>query len=61
MSKGTTRQYILESPGLRTLFSAIFPIVAGVLSGTFIFEITTPAGLVWGMFYKVRSFYGLCA
>lgn len=50
----------MESPGLRTLFSAVFPILAGVLSGTFVLEITTSTGLVWGIFYRAHSFYALC-
>jgi hypothetical protein len=50
----------MESPGIRTLFSAVFPIVAGVLSGTFIFEITTSTGLAWKLFYGTSSFYALC-
>jgi len=52
--------YLVESPAMRTVFSAVIPIIAGVLSGTFVFEITTPAGLDWNGFYRVHSFYGLC-
>jgi hypothetical protein len=59
MSKRAIRQYIVESPGIRTLFSAVFPILAGVLSGTFVLEITTSSGLAWGVFYRTRSFYAL--
>jgi len=54
------RQYILESPGCRTVLSTVIPVVAGVLSGTFVLEITPPAGLDWGLFYKAPSFYALC-
>ncbi len=53
------REYILESPGCRTFFSAVIPIVAGVLSGTFVLEITTSNGLAWRIFYKAHSFYAL--
>jgi hypothetical protein len=53
------REGILESPGLRTFFSAVIPILAGVLSGIFVLEITTATGVAWGAFYKARSFYGL--
>jgi hypothetical protein len=60
MSRRVIRQYLMESPGIRTLFSAVFPIVAGVLSGTFIFEITTSTGLAWKLFYGTSSFYALC-
>ncbi len=55
------REYVLESPGFRTLFSAIFPILSGILSGTFVFELSGPAGLIWSNFYKTRSFYALIA
>ncbi len=55
------REYIFESPGLRTLFSAVIPIVASVTSGTFVLEITAPSGLDWGLFYKAYSFYVLLA
>lgn len=55
------REYILESPGCRTVLSAIVPILTGVLSGTFVLEITSRAGLEWSLFYKAWSFYGLCA
>jgi len=61
MSKSKAREYLFESPGLRTFFSAIIPIVAGVLSGSFVIEITTSSGLAWGVFYKARSFYALVA
>jgi hypothetical protein len=61
MSNSKIRYYILESPGLRTFFSAVIPIVAGVLSGTFVLEITTSKGLAWGTFYNARSFYALLA
>jgi hypothetical protein len=50
---------ILESPGWKTLFGAILPIIIGVLSGTFVSEITTNNGLDWASFYKAKSFYGL--
>jgi len=61
MSKllGRVREYILESPGFRTLFSAVIPILAGVLSGAFVFELTTSNTLAWANFYKARSFYAL--
>lgn len=50
---------ILESPGFRTLFGAVIPTLSGVLSGTFVFEITTPAGLDWQACHKAWSLYGL--
>jgi hypothetical protein len=54
------RKRLIESPGLRTFFAGVLPIVAGVLSGVFTFEITTPSGIDWLLFYKAKSFYGLC-
>jgi len=55
----TIVERILESPALRTLLSVVIPVVTGILSGTFIIEITTPAGLDWRSFYASQSFYGL--
>lgn len=55
------RGRILESPGWKTFFGVIIPIVVGVLSGTFVTEITTSAGLDWYQFHRTFSFYGLCA
>lgn len=55
-------QYIeslMESPGWKTIFSVIIPIFSGVLSGSFIAEISTPVGLEWKNFYYAKSFYGL--
>jgi hypothetical protein len=54
------REFILESPAIRTIINIVIPIVAGVLSGSFVTEITTPNGLVWSLFYKSASFYALC-
>ena len=51
--------FVLESPGLRTFFSVMIPVAAGVLSGSFIIEITGPNGLEWSTFYTSYSFYGL--
>jgi hypothetical protein len=50
---------ILESPGWKTFFSGVIPIISGVLSGTFVTELTTPTGLNWPSFYLTVSFYGL--
>lgn len=55
------REHILQSPGVRTLLSAVAPIITGLLSGTFVLEITTTSGLAWLLFYKTFSFYALCA
>ena len=54
-------EFVVESPGLRTLFFAVFPILFGIFAGTFVFEITTPSGLAWVTFYKSRSLYCLLA
>ena len=51
--------FVLESPGIRTFLSVIIPVAAGVLSGSFIVEITGPNGLEWSTFYMSHSFYGL--
>ena len=52
-------QILLDSPGWKTVFSAVLPILAGVLSGAFVAEISTAQGLDWPGFYKAWSFYGL--
>jgi hypothetical protein len=55
------RELILESPACRTVVSTVFPIVAGLLSGSFVLEITAASGeLVWANFYRAPSFFGLC-
>lgn len=51
--------FVLESPGIRTFLSVMIPVAAGVLSGSFIVEITGPNGLEWSTFYTSHSFYGL--
>lgn len=50
---------VIASPGWKTLFSAVLPVVSGILSGAFIIEITVGGALDWKLFYKARSFYGL--
>lgn len=35
--------------------------VAGILAGIFVFEITTPAGIQWDSFYRAKSFYLILA
>lgn len=50
---------ILESPGWKTFFSVVIPLIVGVFSGTLVTELTTPTGLNWPSFYKTVSFYGL--
>lgn len=54
------REYILDSPGCKTIVNVVLPLIAGVLSGTFVSEITQGDKLVWGHFYTAPSFYGLC-
>jgi hypothetical protein len=55
------RVAVLESPGWKTFFSALIPIFVGVLSGTFVVEITVDGKLDWTLFAKSKSFYSLCA
>ena len=52
-------EWVVESPAIRTIFFAIFPILFGVFAATFIVEITTPYGLAWATCYKSRSLYFL--
>ena len=49
----------LESPGWKTFFSTVIPICSGVLSGTFVAEISGPNGFVWRSFYLTKSFWAL--
>jgi hypothetical protein len=50
---------LLESPSWKTFFLVLIPIVVGIISGTFVSEITTSNGLDWSATYKAKSFYGL--
>ncbi|MDF2369359.1 MAG: hypothetical protein P1V21_01070 [Rhizobiaceae bacterium] len=50
---------ILESPGWKTLFGVVVPIIAGVLSGTFVAEVSSSGDFLWAEFYESKSFYGL--
>jgi len=53
------KRYVLDSPGWKTFFFIVIPIVSGVLSGVFVSEISGQSGIEWGLFYKSKSFYGL--
>lgn len=53
------KEAILESPGWKTVFAFTLPILAGVLSGSFVTEITENSVIVWKSFYKSNSFYAL--
>jgi len=53
------KEALIESPSSRTVFGFIVPLVSGVLSGIFVNEISTPTGILWKLFYKAPSFYGL--
>lgn len=59
MGKKSFCTLILESPGLKTFFASIIPILTGVMSALFIMEISTPEGIEWQSFYKAFSFYVL--
>lgn len=52
---------LLESPGWKTFFAVVIPLAVGVLSGTFVVEISMGGLLDWAGFYRARSFYGLLA
>lgn len=41
------------------MFAFVIPLIAGVLSGIFVSEITTDGIVVWKEFYKAKSFYSL--
>jgi hypothetical protein len=61
MKLSDIRALIIESPGWRTVFAFIVPLVAGILSGIFVSEITHSSEIAWKEFYKAKSFYGLLA
>ena len=52
-------EFLFESPGWKTFFSVVIPIIAGILSGNFVAEISGSSGLKWSAFYRAKSFYGL--
>jgi len=51
--------YFFESPGLRTFFSVLNNILAAILAGIFVVEITVNNSIDWKLFYKTKSFYAL--
>lgn len=53
------KKYVLDSPGWKTFFFIVIPIISGILSGIFVVEITGKSGIEWSLFYKSKSFYGL--
>ena len=59
MSWAEIREKIIESPSWRTVFAFLVPIAAGILSGTFVTEITVNGIISWALFYNSKSFYGL--
>jgi len=62
MSRVTAiRTRLINSPAWRTIFASVIPLLVGVLSGTFVVEITTVSGLEWASFYRTKSFYCLAA
>jgi hypothetical protein len=50
---------VLDSPGCKTVFGFVLPIITGILSGTFVSEITTINGLDWKLAKSSKSAYGL--
>lgn len=50
---------LLDSPGWRTFVYCTFSAVSGVLSGTFVAEITTTTGLDWSLSPKTYSLWAL--
>lgn len=57
MTLANAKKAVFESPGWKTLFSVLFPIIAGVLASAFVVDISGPAGLEWRSFYHSTSFY----
>lgn len=57
MDMSRFKAYILQSPEWKTLFSVVFPIAIGVISGAYVNEITTPEGVKWARSFILPSFY----
>ncbi|WP_092006830.1 hypothetical protein [Marinobacter pelagius] len=55
------KEAIIESPGWRTFFAFVVPIVASIFTGLFVTEVTVAGEIDWASFYKAKSFYGLIA
>jgi len=53
------REALVESPTWRTFFAFVIPVVSGVLSGTFVAEISIASVIDWSAYYKSKSFYAL--
>jgi len=47
---------IAKSPAIKTIIFCISTIISGVISGIFVYEITSSGKIDWHSFYKVRSF-----
>lgn len=52
--------YIKERPEVRTAIFILSVILSGILSSSFVTEITVEGKLVWSIFYKTTSFWLLC-
>lgn len=50
---------VLDSPGCKTFFGFVLPILSGIFSGTLITEISTPGGLDWELILTAKSTYGI--
>ena len=57
--KDWLNKHILNSPISKTIFAYIFPIVASILSGIFVSEITTNNGIDLKLVKSAKSTYGL--
>lgn len=59
MDLSSVKAFLIESPGWRTFFSFVIPILAAFFSGTFVTELTINGVLSWKSFYSTISFYVL--
>lgn len=50
---------LFELPGWKTFFAVVIPVIVGILSGTFVAEISNGSLMDWSAFYRAKSFYGL--
>ena len=54
--------WVYKSPLIKTIVGIVLPIIAGVLSGVLIIELTnTDGNIVWSLWHEAGSFYALVA
>jgi hypothetical protein len=57
--RGWLNRNVLDSPRFKTFCGFVLPIFSGILSATFVTEISTPNGLDWKLAITAKSTYGI--